>query len=165
MTGWATDVAGAVADAAGDLVTELSSFTKFRDRVDDLIRDLKESPAGPHEVGQEQVARQQFGGGANSWAEAADMFLSYGTVISELEKLSKLLSDSIEGMGIAVQASHKGYQNIDVDIRQRMLAISAEATEQYGGSYDSVSGQGDAGPKPENAPGSPGGDTSGGSGF
>ncbi|MFI5797252.1 hypothetical protein [Streptomyces sp. NPDC051677] len=117
------------------MATELSSFTKFRTRVDELIRDLKGSDAGPNKIGQEQLVRHQLGGGDGAWAEAAGLFTAYGTVISELETLSKLLSDSMEGMGIAVLASHKGYQNIDLDIRDRMAAISAETTEHYGSSY------------------------------
>lgn len=127
--------AGALA-AQADLAVELSSFTAFRKRVDDLIRDLKGSAAAPDEVGQEQLARHQFGGGDGAWAEAAGLFTAYETVIGELETLSKLLSDSMEGMSIAVLASHKGYQNIDLDVRDRMVAISAETTEHYGGSYD-----------------------------
>ncbi|MGW4979632.1 hypothetical protein [Streptomyces mirabilis] len=87
-------------------------------------------------MGQEQLARHQFGGGSGAWAEASGVFTSYETVITELESLSKLLSDSMEGMGIAVLASHKGYQNIDLDIRDRMTTISAETTKYYGGSYD-----------------------------
>jgi hypothetical protein len=122
--------------AQADMATELSSFTAFRKRVDDLIRDLKGSEAGPDKVGQEQLVRHQFGGGDGAWAEATGLFSAYETVIGELETLSKLLSDSMEGMGIAVLASHKGYQNIDLDIRDRMAAISAETTEHYGGGYD-----------------------------
>ncbi|MFB7308085.1 hypothetical protein [Streptomyces sp. NPDC056192] len=129
-------VVGFAQNAVGELVTELSSFTKFRDRIDELLRDLKASPAGPKKVGEEPMVRTQFGGGHNGWAEAADLFLSYQTVITQLESLSKLLSDSIEGMGIAVLASHKGYENLDVDIRRRMLAINDNAQEHYGGSYD-----------------------------
>ncbi|MGJ3559814.1 hypothetical protein ACR6C2_18290 [Streptomyces sp. INA 01156] len=87
-------------------------------------------------MGQEQLARHQFGGGDGAWAEAAGLFTAYETVIGELETLSKLLSDSMEGMNIAVLASHKGYQNIDLDVRDRMAAISAETTKHYGGSYD-----------------------------
>ncbi|MGP3638457.1 hypothetical protein ACTU45_35050, partial [Streptomyces sp. 24-1644] len=56
-------------------------------------------------------------------------------VITELESLSKMLSDSMEGMGIAVLASHKGYENLDEDIRDRMRAISTSTTEHYGGEY------------------------------
>ncbi|PZH21029.1 hypothetical protein C1I97_00475 [Streptomyces sp. NTH33] len=129
-------VAGVAAGAMADVATELSSFTKFRKRVDDLVRDLKGSEAGPGKVGESQLARYQFGGGDGSWAEAAGLYAAYETVISELETLSKLLSDSMEGMGIAVLASHKGYANIDVDVRNRMAAISAETTKHYGGSYD-----------------------------
>lgn len=124
------------AHAAADLATELSSFTQFQKRIDDLIRDLKGSDAGPGKVGQERLVRHEFGGGDTAWAEATGLFTAYETVIGELETLSKLLSDSMQGMGIAVLASHKGYQNIDLDVRNRMAAISAETTKHYGGSYD-----------------------------
>ncbi|WP_316733112.1 hypothetical protein [Streptomyces mirabilis] len=160
---WASGVFNAAQNAIGDVVTELSSFTKFQKRVDDLIRDLKGSAAGPGEVGQEQLARHQFGGGSGAWAEASGLFTSYETVITELENLSKLLSDSMEGMGIAVLASHKGYQNIDLDIRDRMTAISTETTKHYGGSYDPAlpkkSRDGGTGSKPDQTPS--GGDSGG----
>ncbi|MFE3183291.1 hypothetical protein ACFXKR_20825 [Streptomyces violascens] len=133
---WAFDVLDVARAAAGDVVTELSSFTKFQQRVDELIRNLKGSPAGPGEVGQERLARDQFGGGAGAFTEASGLFTSYETVITELETLSGLLSDSIEGMGIAVLASHKGYQNIDADVRKRMAMISVETKKHYGGDYD-----------------------------
>ncbi|MFD5494583.1 hypothetical protein ACFWH4_17140 [Streptomyces sp. NPDC127091] len=139
LSSWASAPFGPAAgalSAQADMAAELSSFTAFRKRVDDLIRDLKGSAAGPGEVGQEQLARHQFGGGDGAWAEAAGLFTAYETVIGELETLSKLLSDSMEGMNIAVLASHKGYQNIDLDVRDRMAAISAETTKHYGGSYD-----------------------------
>ncbi|GHD45503.1 hypothetical protein [Streptomyces galbus] len=122
--------------AQADVAAEYSSFTAFRKRVDDLIRDLKGSAAGPDEVGRQQLARHEFGGGDGAWAEASGLFTAYETVITELESLSKLLSDSMEGMSIAVLASHKGYENIDLDVRDRMAAISAEATRQYGGGYE-----------------------------
>jgi hypothetical protein len=122
--------------AAADLATELTSFTKFRTRIDELLRDLKESPAAPQKLGEGLMDRSQFGGGGNLWAEAASLFVSYETVITELESLSKLLSDCIEGMSIAVLASHNGYENIDDDLRRRMLAISDGAKEHYGGEYD-----------------------------
>ncbi|MET9077027.1 hypothetical protein ABZX95_33880 [Streptomyces sp. NPDC004232] len=133
---WVSRMFDGMQDAVADLATELSSFTKFQKRVDDLIRDLKGSAAGPSKVGQERLVRHQFGGGGAGWAEAAGLFTTYEAVISDLETLSKLLSDSMEGMGIAVLASHKGYQNIDLGIRDRMAAISTETTKHYGGSYD-----------------------------
>ncbi|BBC33822.1 hypothetical protein SGFS_051160 [Streptomyces graminofaciens] len=151
-------------DAVGDLVTELSSFTAFQKRVDQLIRDLKDSDAAPGKVSQEQLVRGQFGGGNGEWAEAAGLHTAYETVVTELENLSKLLSDSMEGMAIAVLASHKGYENIDLDIRDRMAAISAETTEHYGGAYDpglpKQGGTGGDAGGPEQAP-SDGGDSGG----
>ncbi|MFE9838221.1 hypothetical protein ACFYP4_24230 [Streptomyces sp. NPDC005551] len=153
---WYADVFDAARDAAADVATELSSFTKFQKRVDDLIRDLKGSPAGPGEVGRARLVRRQLGGGDGAWAEASGLFTSYETVIDELEKLSRLLSDSMEGMNIAVLASHKGYQNIDLDVRDRMRQISVETTEHYGGSYDPEAarrhGHAGAAPKAEPAP-------------
>ncbi|MEV1020863.1 hypothetical protein [Streptomyces sp. NPDC050264] len=134
--GWAFNVVEAAKDAVGDVVTELESFTKFQQRVDQLIKDLKGSPADSKKVGEEVLARHQFGGGDGGFKEASGLYSSYATVITELESLSKLLSDSIEGMGIAVMASHKGYANIDDDVRRRMQAISTETTKHYGGEYE-----------------------------
>ncbi|GGT41108.1 hypothetical protein GCM10010207_46590 [Streptomyces atratus] len=122
---------GAVAPGAvGELVTELSSFTKFRDRIDGLLRDLRASPAGPGKVGEDTMERERFGGGKGEWTEADGLYKSYSTVIKELEGLSQLLSDSIEGMSIAVLGSHKGYESVDLDVRQRMLAIK-HSTETH----------------------------------
>lgn len=130
---------GAVApQAVGELVTELSSFTKFRERVEEILRDLKASPAGPGKLGEDTVGRSQFGGGEHGgWHEADDLHGVYSDVITNLEQLSKLLSDSIEGLGIAVLASHKGYENLDLDIRDRMLAIKNDVVD-YHGRHDDV---------------------------
>jgi hypothetical protein len=137
---WASGIYDAVRGAAADVVTEFSSFTVFRKRVDQLIHDLKGSEAGPDKVGQERLVRHQLGGGDGQWSEAAGLFTAYETVVSELETLSRLLADSMEGMNIAVLASHKGYRNIDLDVRSRMTAISVETTKRYGGIYDPDSG-------------------------
>ncbi|EKX65766.1 hypothetical protein STRIP9103_03821 [Streptomyces ipomoeae 91-03] len=147
---WFSGVWDAARDMAADVATELSSFQAFQKRIDQLISDLKDSDAGPGKVGQDQLVRAQFGGGNGEWAEAAGLFTAYETVITELENLSKLLSDSMEGMGIAVMASHKGYQNIDLDIRDRMVAISTETTEHYGGAYEpQLPNQGESGAGPK----------------
>ncbi|MEI7034957.1 hypothetical protein [Streptomyces pratensis] len=125
-------IGGAIAAAqstVNELYTELQSFTKFRDRIDEILVDLKASPAGPEKLGEVSIGKTQFGDPA--WAEASGLFASYEKVVGELESLSKLLSASIEGMGIAVLASHKGYENVDDDIRARMLAIKASVEEHY----------------------------------
>ncbi|WP_405584903.1 hypothetical protein [Streptomyces sp. NBC_01092] len=43
------------------------------------------------------------------------MFTAYEPAISDLETLAKLLSDPMEGMGAAVLASRKGYENVGGD--------------------------------------------------
>ncbi|MFJ9035504.1 hypothetical protein ACIRF8_02760 [Streptomyces sp. NPDC102406] len=135
LGGWAFNVVEAAKGAAADIVTELESFTKFQQRVDQLIKDLKGSPAGPKKVSEGQLTRQKFGGGDKGWYEADDLYGEYSTVIRELENLSEILSGSIESMGFAVLASHKGFENIDSDIRDRMAAINAETRQHYGGDY------------------------------
>ncbi|WP_327367703.1 hypothetical protein [Streptomyces sp. NBC_01217] len=124
-------VVAAAQNAVGELVTELSSFTKFRDRIDELLRDLKTSPAGPGKVGEDTMGRGRFGGGKGEWSEADGLHGAYYKVVKELEGLSQLLSDSIEGMSIAVLASHKGYENVDLDVRDRMRAIQSSTIAHH----------------------------------
>ncbi|WP_258044132.1 hypothetical protein [Streptomyces sp. SM11] len=135
-------IGGAIAAAqstVSELYTELESFTKFRDRIDEILVDLKASPADAKKLGEIAIKDSQFGDVA--WPEAKGMFASYEKVVGELETLSKLLSDSIEGMSIAVLASHKGYDNMDQDIRARMLAIKSGVEEHYPGEYNPVPGE------------------------
>ena len=136
---WAFDVLGVAQAAANDMVTELSSFTTFQRRVDELIRNLKGSPADPSE-GRPRTPRARAVRRRRGRVDGGRRPVHFvRTVITELETLSRLLSDSIEGMGIAVLASHQGYQNIDADVRKRMAAISVETKKHYGGDYTPVS--------------------------
>lgn len=155
---------GAVApQAVGELVTELSSFTKFRTRIDELLRDLKASPANSKTLGEVSIGATQFGDPA--WTEASGLHTAYQKVVTELETLSNLLSDSIEGLGIAVLASHKGYENLDDDIRDRMLAIKRDTQEHYDGVYNPVPEEGKPTGGKASVQKSTGGDTSGGGGI
>lgn len=158
---WPANPFDGIADAVADVATELSSFVAFQKRVDDLIRDLKGSAAGPAKVDQEQLGRHQFGGGDGAWAEAAGLFGAYGTVLTELKGLSKLLSDSMEGMGIAVLASHRGYRNVDEDIRDRMAEISAGISERYGSGAGAGTGAGQGPGRAERRTEDPAGDAGG----
>ncbi|MFD7617879.1 hypothetical protein [Streptomyces sp. NPDC059802] len=161
----AVGAAGAISPgAASELFTELSSFTKFRDRIDGLLHDLKASPAGPGKVGEDTMRRDRFGGGKGEWEEADLLHGSYSKVIKELEGLSQLLSDSIEGMSIAVLGAHKGYENVDLDVRDRMLAIQGSTNAHHEAEQAAAAkhGEGHLG-RPER-PTTPSEDTSGGAG-
>ncbi|MDT0402329.1 hypothetical protein [Streptomyces edwardsiae] len=101
----------------------------FKKRVDELLRELDESEAAPGRVGQDRLSRAQLG--AAEFREAQFLYDSYAIVHDELEQLSKALGAQIEGMGLAVQASRVGYENLDADIRARMRAVNAEAERYY----------------------------------
>nr|BFD84873.1 hypothetical protein StreXyl84_42740 [Streptomyces sp. Xyl84] len=135
---WASGAFDAVKDAAGaaqDLMTELTSFTKFPKRIDQLVQDLKQTPASAHQVGMDQPTRASYGGGAGVWHPADRLHTAHATVVESLEELSRLVSVSIEGMGLAVLASHQGYENVDADVRDRLNAIHAEAKKNFGAEY------------------------------
>ena len=112
------------------------SITSFKNRVDELIKNLKDSPAGSAKLDAEALSRSQFGGGGPGWIEAAGLADAYTTVIDQLKQLSKLLADSLEGMGIAVVASKDGIEQLDDDIRRRMLAIERRAKAHYDSRHD-----------------------------
>ncbi|MFJ5225697.1 hypothetical protein [Streptomyces sp. NPDC088400] len=132
------------------------SMIKFKARIDQLIINLNGSPAGPKKVGAEPLGRAQFGGGDGAWAEAAGLSTAYETVIDQLKQLSKLLADSLEGMGIAVVASKDGFEGLDDDIRRRMRAIYASAEKHYDPRRDPTAQHPESGkegkePKPESS--------------
>ncbi|MFF0431828.1 hypothetical protein ACFYU9_06340 [Streptomyces sp. NPDC004327] len=105
------------------------SMMEFKKGVDEMIADLLASPAAPKAVGADPVARGQFGGGGEQWIEAHAIFSSYKGVLAELTRLSGLLSDCLEGMGIAVGISKNGMEDTDDDIRGKMLAITRRVTD------------------------------------
>jgi len=123
------EVLRAVNPALASVLYEPESMSSFKARVDELIVKLNGSPAGPDKVAEEPVTRSQFGGEA--WAEAAGLFNAYDTVVDQLKQLSQLLADSMEGMGIAVRSSQVGYEDLEADIRRRMLAIHENTQKHY----------------------------------
>ncbi|MEU8619196.1 hypothetical protein [Streptomyces sp. NPDC048623] len=106
------------------LLYNSESMMEFKKGVDELIADLLASPAAPKNMSSDQVVRGQFGGGGAAWIEAHEIFSSYKSVLAELTRLSGLLSDCLEGLGIAVGISKNGMEETDEDIRAKMLAIT-----------------------------------------
>lgn len=117
--------------ALASMLYDPESMTSFKKRVDDLLANLQGSPAAPKKWGDRQLTRSEFGGGDKAWAEAAGLFTAYDTVVSQLQQLSQLLADSMEGMGIAVRSSQVGYGNMDDDIRRRMASIHTHTKKYY----------------------------------
>jgi hypothetical protein len=111
------------------LAIEARKMQTFKKRVDDLLTILDGSEAAPSRMGNDRVSRWQLG--SADFGEAQFLYDSYTVVHDELEKLSKALGAQIEGMGLAVQSSRVGYENLDRDIRDRMKAINAEVESYY----------------------------------
>ncbi|MEU7069685.1 hypothetical protein AB0B30_10030 [Streptomyces narbonensis] len=100
------------------------SMETFRKQVEGLIEDLQGSTAGPGKLKAENsVTRTQFGGGGAAWGEAQGAYASYDGTLSRLVELSSLLNDCLEGLGIAVVASKNGFEEMDDDIKRKMIDI------------------------------------------
>lgn len=127
-TGKAFDTLSGVNPAMA-LDIQHSAMAGFKKRVDELLRELDDSEAAPAKVGRDRLPRAELG--SPEFKEAQFLYDSYAIVHDELEKLSKALGAQIEGMGLAVQASRVGYENLDADIKARMKAVNAEAEKYY----------------------------------
>ncbi|MFD3335452.1 hypothetical protein ACFWV1_22780 [Streptomyces sp. NPDC058700] len=99
------------------------SMTEFKSSIDGLIEMLTASEADKSKMKADPVTRNQFGGGGAAWAEAHGVYDAYNTVLQQLTDLSGLLRDSLEGLGIAVVASKDGFDQMDEDVKRKMINI------------------------------------------
>lgn len=99
------------------------SMETFRKQVEGLIEDLQGSQAGTGKLTADPVTRTQFGGGGAAWGEAQSAYAAYDGTLSRLVELSGLLNDCLEGLGIAVVASKNGFEEMDDDIKRKMIGI------------------------------------------
>ncbi|WP_156726529.1 hypothetical protein [Streptomyces apocyni] len=111
------------------LKVEAKAMAGFKKRVDDLLKELTGSDAAPGKMSGERMTRSHLG--SPDFREAQFLYETFNVVHTELEKLSKALGAQIEGMGLAVHASQKGYDGIDQATRDRMKAINAEVEKYY----------------------------------
>ncbi|MFF5917819.1 hypothetical protein ACFY8C_05690 [Streptomyces flavochromogenes] len=105
------------------------SMSEFKTSIDGLIEMLTSSEADKGKMKSDPVVRGQFGGGGGAWAEASGVYDSYNTVLSQLTDLSGLLRDCLEGLGIAVVASKDGFEQMDDDVKQKMINIHQRTDE------------------------------------
>ncbi|GAB2780758.1 hypothetical protein [Streptomyces daliensis] len=119
---------GRLPGTAGSLKTGLESLQGFKKRVDRLLDELKESEAEPTRIGRDRIAPNNLGTG---FGEAHGLYTAYETVHDQLETLSRLLSGQIDGLTIAMQHSHRGYTDIDLDTQRRMWQIQSDLQRHY----------------------------------
>ncbi|MFP3992273.1 hypothetical protein U9R90_33360 [Streptomyces sp. E11-3] len=111
------------------LKVEAKAMAGFKKRVDNLLSELSGSEAAPNKMAADRVVRGHFG--SPDFREAQFLYETFNTVHTELEKLSKVLGTQIEGMGLAIHSSQKGYDGIDQATRDRMKQINAEVEKYY----------------------------------
>ncbi|MEU6169249.1 hypothetical protein [Streptomyces tanashiensis] len=99
------------------------SMQKFKQGVDDLIEQLDGSGASAGKLKADPVTRTQFGGGGAAWGEAQGAYSAYNETLHSLVALSGLLKDCLEGLGIAVVASKDGMEQMDDDVKRKMIQI------------------------------------------
>lgn len=100
----------------------------FKNRVDEILTSLAESPAGHQRIGEQTVTADAYGKG---FGAAGDLHSGYEKVHARLESLSKMFGETIEALGIAVQIADKGYAGVDVGVRERFKEIHKHSREFY----------------------------------
>jgi hypothetical protein len=114
---------------AQTMQTNLEDMLDFKKRVDRLIDDhLSASPADPQQITQESMPASALGTG---FAEATGLHTAYSRVHDELTGLSRLLAGQVNALSTAILAAKNGYESIDLDTREQMLAIQAESEQYY----------------------------------
>ncbi|CAM5512751.1 hypothetical protein STANM337S_03871 [Streptomyces tanashiensis] len=120
MDGASSGMQGMSADAVR---YNSESMSEFKTSIDGLIEMLTSSEADKGKMKSDPVTRTKFGGGGAAWGEATSVYDSYNTVLKQLTELSGLLQDCLEGLGIAVVASKDGFEQMDDDVKRKMINI------------------------------------------
>ncbi|WP_216589783.1 hypothetical protein [Streptomyces brasiliscabiei] len=124
-------MAGGVSAArAANLEASGEALDKFVKRVDAVLRDLETSAGNPTKVGAQTIRATSLSTGADSvFPEAHGLYAQYNRVHQELTSLSKTLHLQIEATAIAVQGAHRGFDNLEEELRRRFYAIQGEIKE------------------------------------
>lgn len=128
------EMAGGVSAArAANLEASGEALDKFVKRVDAVLRDLETSAYNPTKVGAQTIRSTSLSAGADGiFPEADGLYTQYNRVHQELTSLSKTLHLQIEATAIAVQGAHRGFDNLEEELRQRFYAIQGEIAKiQY----------------------------------
>jgi Zn-dependent oligopeptidase len=123
-------VGGPSATRAANLEVTSEALSTFQKRVDTVLQDLDASDGNPNKVNAQTIRQSSLhNASARAFPEAEDLYTSYNTVHAQLVTLSKTLKLQLEGIGIAVQGAHRGFDNLEEDQRRRFWAIQTEIDE------------------------------------
>ncbi|WP_307783655.1 hypothetical protein [Streptomyces spinoverrucosus] len=118
------------ADTGGgaDVRRGLMALSKFKERVDDLLKNFEDSAGGPSKVAAHSLSPAAFGMG--DFPEAKSLHLEYERVHERITSLSKSLGLQLEAMYIAVHGVDVTFDNLEEEARHRFHEIRAEVNQQ-----------------------------------
>ncbi|GAA1265815.1 hypothetical protein GCM10009665_63680 [Kitasatospora nipponensis] len=114
--------------SAQNVSVEMDTLTGFKKQVDQILTDLYGSPADSSTLANQTLEPSHVGVG---FAESGELIDGYNVVHTNLVTLSQTLSDQIEAMGIALNVSINGYQNVDESQRQSLWRIHNQTDAQF----------------------------------
>ncbi|MFJ4619250.1 hypothetical protein [Streptomyces sp. NPDC088812] len=103
------------------------ALSKFKERVDDLLKVFEESAGGSSKVAAHSLSQTSFGTG--NFPEAKTLHLEYERVHERITSLSKSLGLQLEAMYIAVHGVDVTFDNLEEDLRYRFHEIRAEVNQ------------------------------------
>ncbi|MFI9027289.1 hypothetical protein [Streptomyces sp. NPDC053560] len=103
-------------------------MVRFKSRIDDILAGLENNTQ--NHVSILELSRSAFSGPGN-FPEADGLHLQFTKVHTQLKTLSTTLGEQLEAMGIAITGANVGFDNLDVDLRQRFWEIQGRVQERY----------------------------------
>ncbi|QIJ66754.1 hypothetical protein G7Z13_25805 [Streptomyces sp. JB150] len=123
-------VGGVSAASKADLEVSGELLKDFVSRVDGVLRSLEASAGNPARVGAQTIKPSSLSNGrADVFPEAHSLYTQYNSVHEQLTTLSKTLHLQIEAIGIAVKGAANGFDQLELEQRQRFWAIQWEISQ------------------------------------
>ncbi len=88
---------------------QAETLIAFKGRIDEILGQLRKSPASHKSISEQALAPDAYGTG---FSAAQDLSALYDKVHTRLEALSKLFGEQLEALGIATEIVDKGYGNV-----------------------------------------------------
>ncbi|MFD8593986.1 hypothetical protein ACFV1L_03175 [Kitasatospora sp. NPDC059646] len=116
----------------GAVQVEVENLQTFKNKVDQILRELDGSPASHGEVSQQQLTGHQLG---QNFGQAGDLMTAYTNVHNNLERLSQTLAAQIEAMSASVGRAAGTYSNADAEQESRFQAMARTESQPRPAAY------------------------------
>ncbi|MEV7121372.1 hypothetical protein [Kitasatospora griseola] len=109
----------------GAVKVEVENLQTFKNKVDQILRELDGSAASHGEVSQQTLATGQLG---QNFGQADDLMTAYHTVHANLERLSQTLAAQIAAMSASIGQVAGNYGNTDAEQHGQFRALDRTGT-------------------------------------